>query len=563
MKSFFVSFFVFLCLLFFVYFLHDTSGKYLPHSQFFSTHFSKTPIYPVVEHKQFVLIVYALNAIDSCEKNLRSMFEQEYDNFRIIYIDDGSSDGTSRRVKEFAQKNEKKRNLTLIRNEKSRGMIPSLFDVIHSCQDDEIVLLVEGKDWLAHHGVLSTVNEVYANPSIWMTYGQYVSYPSYQKGICAPFSSISLEKYGFRQGHAWAASHLKTFYAGLFKQIRMEDLLYESKWIHRCTEMALMLPLMEMAREDHYAFIPAILYVCNEELTGPRDRSDLIADNEIESFLRGQTPLPPLPSLHQRRSSLRTADIVIFSLDRCMQLYACLESIEQNVTGVHKVFVIYRSTSEKFQRSYEELKKRFFDVVFIQQPENPYENFKPIILENIMRLSQARYVMFGVDSSLAKEKIDLSSCIEMMEKTHAYGFFFRLGYVDHYWDAPPCVALGKNMFAWQISKGQKEWSSSHDLHLTLYAKDAIYRDFVDMAYKDANQLRRAWTMRESENPHLIGLCFDKAKTLHLSGYRNKAFLSPDEFEELFEKGLKIDTRPIMQIKSHTAHIDCEMQFIKR
>jgi glycosyltransferase involved in cell wall biosynthesis len=544
--------------------MQNTSGKYLPASQFFSERFSKACVYPITEHKRFVLVVYAQNAIDTCEKNLRSIFEQEYDNFRVIYVDDGSSDGTSCFVKEFTQKSEKEKNMTLIRNEKSRGMMAALFDVIHLALDNEIILLIEGKDWLAHHGVLSALNEVYANPNIWLTYGQYVSYPSYRKGICAPFPSFTLEKYGFRRGHAWAASHLKTFYAGLFKHIRLEDLLYEGKWINRCVEMALMFPMLEMAKEGHYAYVPEILYICNEEVMSPRDRLDLIADNEAESYLRNLPPQDLLPSLNQpKNSSPKLADVVIFSLDRSMQLYACLESIEQNITGVDKIFVIYKCTLEKFQKSYEELKRRFPNVVFIRQPENCQENFKPLLLENVFRLSKAHYVMFGVDSSLVKEPIDLGLCMEMMEKTHAYGFFFRLGYLDLYWDAPPCIALSDHVYAWQIAKGQKQWNSSHDLHLTLYQKDAIYLDFVEMSYKDANQLRRCWAMRESENPHLIGLCFDKMKTLHLSGYRNKVFLSPDEFEDLFEEGFKIDTKQIVQTKNRTSHVDCEMEFIKR
>ena len=127
--------------------MQNTSGGYLPSSQFFSDRFSKPSVYSVTDHKPFVLIVYAQNTIDTCEKNLRSIFEQEYDNFRVIYLDDGSSDGTMHCVKEFTQKNEKEKIVTFIRSEKSRGMMAFLFDVVHSVRDEEIVVLIEGKDW--------------------------------------------------------------------------------------------------------------------------------------------------------------------------------------------------------------------------------------------------------------------------------------------------------------------------------------------------------------------------------------------------------------------------------
>ena len=61
-----------------------------------SFNFNKSIVsrFAVKEHKPFVVIVPSYNNSEWVERNLRSIFEQKYDNFRVIYIDDASTDGT-------------------------------------------------------------------------------------------------------------------------------------------------------------------------------------------------------------------------------------------------------------------------------------------------------------------------------------------------------------------------------------------------------------------------------------------------------------------------------------
>src|SRR6185295_19211173 len=54
--------------------------------------------FPLTEEKPFALIVYAYKNGKICERTLKSIFEQEYDRFRVIFIDDGSKDGTFEKV---------------------------------------------------------------------------------------------------------------------------------------------------------------------------------------------------------------------------------------------------------------------------------------------------------------------------------------------------------------------------------------------------------------------------------------------------------------------------------
>ena len=47
-----------------------------------------------IRERSIVVIIPSYNNVRWVEKNLMSVFEQKYENFRVIYIDDCSTDGT-------------------------------------------------------------------------------------------------------------------------------------------------------------------------------------------------------------------------------------------------------------------------------------------------------------------------------------------------------------------------------------------------------------------------------------------------------------------------------------
>ena len=80
----------------------------------------KNPIYAVSEHKPFVIIVPSFNNTEWVNKNLTSIFEQKYDNYRVIYINDASSDGTLEKVNEFLLAHQMSHRIEIIHNEKNK-----------------------------------------------------------------------------------------------------------------------------------------------------------------------------------------------------------------------------------------------------------------------------------------------------------------------------------------------------------------------------------------------------------------------------------------------------------
>src|ERR1700722_4220258 len=142
---------------------------------------SKTAL--VTEEKPFVIVIPSYNNSAFCKKNLHSVLEQKYQNYRVIYIDDCSTDDTFAKVKDLIEKSGKKERFTLIHNETNRGALANFYHAIHSCQDNEIIVALNGDDFFAQEGVLTKLNRVYAQDDVWMTYGNYLDYPSYKQSV--------------------------------------------------------------------------------------------------------------------------------------------------------------------------------------------------------------------------------------------------------------------------------------------------------------------------------------------------------------------------------------------
>ena len=212
--------------------------------------------------KKITVIIPSYNNRQWYERNLSSVVDQDYRNFRIIYVDDCSSDRTGELVEQFIADHNSGNLIQLIRNPVRVGALQNLYNTILGCDDDEIVIVLDGDDWFAHNGVLKKINEVYVSSDCWMTYGQYRSWPDNIIGCSKEIPSDVIEANNFREVE-WCSDHLRSFYVWLFKSIKMEDLISPYGTFYQMTgDQAIMFPMLEMS--GHRAkFISEVLYIYN------------------------------------------------------------------------------------------------------------------------------------------------------------------------------------------------------------------------------------------------------------------------------------------------------------
>jgi glycosyltransferase involved in cell wall biosynthesis len=214
-----------------------------------------------VNEKPFVIVSTSYKAKQWIERCLVSAFNQSYNNFRIICIDDASPDGSGELIAQVIKKYNQEDRVCFIQNKVRVGALANFVTASQLCHDDEIIVLLDGDDELSCSHVLTILNAMYQNPDVWMTYGQFAhSDPGYV-GECSQIPDEVIDANTVRE-YTFVSSHLKTFYAWLFKRIKREDLQIKGQYFHATSDLAYMIPMLEMAG-FHSRFVPQILYIYN------------------------------------------------------------------------------------------------------------------------------------------------------------------------------------------------------------------------------------------------------------------------------------------------------------
>jgi len=213
-----------------------------------------------LEEKPIVILITSYNNSEWYNWNLSSVFEQTYTNYRIIYVDDCSTDGTYQLVIEKI-KHHTKHSIQILRNTENKGVLANVYAATHTCADEEIVVILDGDDAFAHPDVLTRINTAYHNNNVWMTYGQYKESEAQKVGKCAAIPITFVQRNAYRE-YPWVTSHLRTYYAWLFKRIHKESLMFNGAFFPVTSDLAAMFPMLEMAG-GRFEFINELLYVYN------------------------------------------------------------------------------------------------------------------------------------------------------------------------------------------------------------------------------------------------------------------------------------------------------------
>lgn len=493
----------------------------------------------VKEDKRFLIIIPSYNNEAFVEKNLDSVFKQEYKNYRVIYIDDASSDNTYEKTYEAIKKYQAEDRVTLIRNPQNHKALYNIYYAVHSASNEEIVVLLDGDDWFSHTKVLSLLNQYYNDPAVWLTYGQYMTYPGYSKGLCRRPFFKSLQrgkvrsKEPFSKEGDWIYSHLRTFYAGLFKRIPLKDQLYQGSFYSSAWDLAIMMPMLEMARE-HAVFIPDVLYIYNRETPLNDDKVRLEEQMRLNRHIRN---LPTYAQLFEDpRAPVRYeqgVELLVSSKNRPLQLYAFLESCAKHVRHIDQITVSYEADTPAFQEGYATVATAF--------PKVHFQNKK-------ISSSKMPYVILAEDTLILKEELDVIEAVQLLERTGALGFYFQMGLnIEHL--PSDILPIGEEAFVWSFN-GEGVWKNPSTKQMVLYRR------------KDLD--------KPQASIQGIGAFYKNSKAveipLHVTRYEEEKdviLYSEEELNSQFQNGYKMDLSLFEDLQNRTPSMEFYPRFIER
>jgi glycosyltransferase involved in cell wall biosynthesis len=232
---------------------------------------------------RFVFIVPIFNASTTLARMLHSIVGQSYENWKIILIDDVSSEEEQAKCKKILYQFHELFQVTghaqekldkVIWNSQSRG---KQWEV-----SNDIICRIDGDDYLCELDALAMINSVYIEAkcdALWTKHRWGMS----DKNISADMSQGADP---FR--HPWVSSHFKTFRKYLLNDVK--DVNYrgeDGEYVRRAGDQAIYLPALY--RSKKHVFFPRVLYHYNiKDVPATYQTDDAKFQRDEALFLRAR-----------------------------------------------------------------------------------------------------------------------------------------------------------------------------------------------------------------------------------------------------------------------------------
>ena len=432
-----------------------------------------------IPEKPIVIIVPSRNnnelfdGVERYKLNLDSIFSQEYANYRVIYVDDCSDDGTADLVEDYIDEKGQTERVMLIKNSKRWGPSRNRYVATHLCDDNEIVMYLDGDDWFAHSSVLQVINKAYDDPNVWFTYSHFRHAPDDGKlsgGVEMPSWTIAENAY---RKFGWYFHSLKTFYAWLFKRVKLEDLFYEGNFLPIASDMVETFPMAEMSG-GRFKFIDEVLYIASVHQTNEMKIAGWDRFQVIYRHIVGMPPYEPFkekPVLGSTYTKDSGVDLLWFCQTDLDELQDSLQDFKEYVTGIRNLCIIIDDTIAK-----ESVNKAL--------PDFPGEK---LVVKQARELSDhdflaslSDYVMFASGEHVPCVPLNVIEAARSMRMAYAYAFYFAKNAKDlEQWHNVPCFNIVfdfnavQPLYVFQCGAAKQAFKSFNTIDCTLYSKATL------------------------------------------------------------------------------------------
>lgn len=271
------------------------------------------------------------------------------------------------------------------------------------------------------------------------------------------------------------------------------------------------------------------------------------------------------------------ADLIIFSYDRPLQFDGLLQSVEKYVTNLGQTVVIYRTSSDEFDKAYQQCFAEHKPLNLVVRKQGslgkpPSEDFKYFVHRAILD-GPNHYILFAVDDIIIQDMVDLDDCIQCLKKTKAHGFYLRLGenitqcYMLHNLNTPvpPHEVIDDTVFKWKFSNATGDWNYPNTVDLTVYSKLEAYGIIGNLHFASPNSLEYSWDQvgdRKGDR-YKYGLCYKHSKMINIpynsvmEDWQGNRYMgeSKEHFLDLYMKGNRMDIEKYAKVQNKSPHIE--------
>jgi glycosyltransferase involved in cell wall biosynthesis len=191
--------------------------------------------------------------IKNCIRTLKSQTDKD---FEVYLIDDMSTDNTVEVIKKLIGDDSR---FKLIVNQEKKFKLKNLNELITQFDDEDIVIEIDGDDFLLSSDIVSDIRNMYSDDQVWLTNGSFM-YSNGDSGFSSKCNPETVRKDAFR------FSHLRTWKTFLWKAIPDSYLRDDDgSYFKSAADVAYTFSLLELAGDKNYRFLPKLYYVYNAE----------------------------------------------------------------------------------------------------------------------------------------------------------------------------------------------------------------------------------------------------------------------------------------------------------
>jgi len=228
------------------------------------------------EKPKIVILSTLWNATKQIPQFVLSIKSQTYKNFKVIVVDDNSSDGSLLMLKKLTYGDNR---FTIIRNDSQKFKTQNFYEVIHNqnlINNHDIIIELDGDDAFYGNNVVEKVYNHFKDPNLWIAGYKWID----NRGQKSPFKySPNADN---PRSQVWSYSAMRVFKAFLFRNINKSDLMFEGNFVRAANDVAYGMPMLEMSGKEHFKSFNDTTYLYNWHDKNTHSKTSSVRDTSLQ-----------------------------------------------------------------------------------------------------------------------------------------------------------------------------------------------------------------------------------------------------------------------------------------